>query len=139
MEKQWPGAVHFIDFSHPNSSQFWYKNLLELHNELDYDGIWLDMNEVSSFSQGEYNVSAEINFNSLGQYYHQDGFPGSCLNQFREFPFLPHNQCLNSRSIDINVKHFDGSSELNFHNFYCLPQTIETYNHLSNIRNTKFI
>lgn len=47
--KVWPGWVHFVDFLHPNAHEYW-KNMLEkFKTNLPYDGLWLDMNEISNF------------------------------------------------------------------------------------------
>lgn len=45
----WSGWSAFVDFFHPNASEFWYTQLAALHNNLvPFDGLWLDMNEPSS-------------------------------------------------------------------------------------------
>eukprot|EP01017_Pseudomicrothorax_dubius_P020443 TRINITY_DN2230_c0_g3_i2.p1 TRINITY_DN2230_c0_g3~~TRINITY_DN2230_c0_g3_i2.p1 ORF type:complete len:930 (-),score=208.45 TRINITY_DN2230_c0_g3_i2:217-3006(-) len=50
--KVWPGWTSFVDWLHPNSSNYWTNMLLKLHMKIPYDGIWLDMNEVSNFCDG---------------------------------------------------------------------------------------
>ncbi|OQS05119.1 lysosomal alpha-glucosidase [Thraustotheca clavata] len=47
--KVWPGMVAFPDFFHPNATKYWGKQLTRYHDTAKYDGIWLDMNEPSSF------------------------------------------------------------------------------------------
>ncbi|KDO25346.1 hypothetical protein SPRG_09171 [Saprolegnia parasitica CBS 223.65] len=47
--KVWPGMVAFPDFFHPNASAYWHKQLERYYATAQYDGIWLDMNEPSSF------------------------------------------------------------------------------------------
>lgn len=49
----WPGYVHFPDFFHPNASAYWLLQLEKWHEVVDYDGVWLDMNEPSNFCDGE--------------------------------------------------------------------------------------
>ena len=57
----WPGSVHFIDFTHKNSLEYW-KNELKTFFKLFQNssnvigGIWLDMNEPANFIDG-YNYS----------------------------------------------------------------------------------
>ncbi|KDO31383.1 hypothetical protein SPRG_04000, partial [Saprolegnia parasitica CBS 223.65] len=48
-DKAWPGMVAFTDFYHPNASAFWEAQLRSYYATAQYDGIWLDMNEPSSF------------------------------------------------------------------------------------------
>ncbi|ETV78512.1 hypothetical protein H257_08029 [Aphanomyces astaci] len=45
----WPGDVAFPDFFHPNASIYWEAQLRRYYKSVAYDGIWLDMNEPSSF------------------------------------------------------------------------------------------
>lgn len=51
----WPKKVSYPDFNHPNTSDFWTKNLKDLYISFPYDGLWLDMNEPSAFVDGEIN------------------------------------------------------------------------------------
>lgn len=57
----WPGVVHFVDFLHPNATEYWGQMLDVLHKKIKFSGIWLDMNEVANFdgrkqSQETYRV-----------------------------------------------------------------------------------
>ncbi|OQR94692.1 lysosomal alpha-glucosidase [Achlya hypogyna] len=47
--KVWPGMVAFPDFFHPNATKYWKQQLARYYKTVAYDGIWLDMNEPSSF------------------------------------------------------------------------------------------
>lgn len=45
----WSGWSVFVDFFHPNASQYWFEQLASFHDTLvPFDGLWLDMNEPSS-------------------------------------------------------------------------------------------
>ena len=46
--KVWPGKTVFPDFFHPKISEFWNKGLEDYYNLINYDGIWLDMNEPAN-------------------------------------------------------------------------------------------
>jgi hypothetical protein len=48
----WPGATHFPDFRHPNTSGWWGRWLEDMHRRVPYSGLWLDMNEISNFCTG---------------------------------------------------------------------------------------
>ncbi len=50
--KVWPGITTFVDFFHPNSTQYWKDMLNILYKKVNFSGIWLDMNEYSNFCDG---------------------------------------------------------------------------------------
>jgi alpha-glucosidase len=53
----WPGFTVFPDWFAPNAQQYWtevFANWSALG--VEYDGIWLDMNEASSFCDGSWCV-----------------------------------------------------------------------------------
>ena len=45
----WPGYTAFVDFLHPNASEFWSQRLQALYDKIPYDGLQLNMNEPSNF------------------------------------------------------------------------------------------
>lgn len=49
----WPGATHFPDFFNPAAQEWWTRHMGEFHERLPFDGLWIDMNEISSFCTGE--------------------------------------------------------------------------------------
>ncbi|RUS71085.1 hypothetical protein EGW08_021146 [Elysia chlorotica] len=50
--KVWPGETAFPDFFHPNAYNYWYSQAKQFHDKLPFDGLWIDMNEPSSFIDG---------------------------------------------------------------------------------------
>ncbi|KAF6385497.1 sucrase-isomaltase [Rhinolophus ferrumequinum] len=48
----WPGLTVYPDFTNPNCIDWWANECSIFHREVKYDGLWIDMNEVSSFIQG---------------------------------------------------------------------------------------
>ncbi|KAM8771117.1 sucrase-isomaltase, intestinal isoform 2-T2 [Rhynchonycteris naso] len=48
----WPGLSVYPDFTNPNCIEWWANECSIFHQEVEYDGLWIDMNEVSSFVQG---------------------------------------------------------------------------------------
>ena len=69
----WPKKAVFLDWFNPNSSNFWSQGLSDLYNLAEFDGIWIDMNEPTTFSTGEL-VNTTI-----------DGKSPSLEEQFRTF------------------------------------------------------
>uniref|UniRef100_A0A674D8I7 Alpha glucosidase 2 n=1 Tax=Salmo trutta TaxID=8032 RepID=A0A674D8I7_SALTR len=50
--KVWPGLTAFPDFSDDVTHEWWYDNLKRFHDKVPFDGLWIDMNEPSSFVDG---------------------------------------------------------------------------------------
>uniref|UniRef100_A0A6I8P631 Maltase n=1 Tax=Ornithorhynchus anatinus TaxID=9258 RepID=A0A6I8P631_ORNAN len=48
----WPGPTVFPDYSNPACMQWWAQEFHLFHQQLTFDGIWIDMNEVSNFANG---------------------------------------------------------------------------------------
>lgn len=44
----WPGKVAFPDFWCPNTQDYWEQGLNHLRDLTSFDGIWLDLNEITS-------------------------------------------------------------------------------------------
>lgn len=42
----------FIDWWHPNATEFWSQQIIDWMKLLDLDGLWLDMNEPSNLCLG---------------------------------------------------------------------------------------
>ena len=53
--KVWPGSTTFVDFFHPNASQYWQDMLDRLYQKVQFSGVWLDMNEYANFCDGACN------------------------------------------------------------------------------------
>ncbi|KAK9241386.1 glycosyl hydrolases family 31-domain-containing protein [Lipomyces kononenkoae] len=48
----WPGYTVYPDWLAPGTQDWWSKAMVDWHKNVPFDGIWLDMNEVSSFCVG---------------------------------------------------------------------------------------
>lgn len=48
----WPGFSAYPDFNSPEAQQFWTEQLVQYHDELEYDGFWLDVSDATSFCTG---------------------------------------------------------------------------------------
>ncbi|KAG3277339.1 putative maltase-glucoamylase 2 (putative) [Ictidomys tridecemlineatus] len=61
----YPGPTVFPDFSNPVCTQWWTQQVTEFHNKsLNFDGVWIEMDEVTSFLQdsGHTCESNSLNF-----------------------------------------------------------------------------
>ncbi|KFR10036.1 Maltase-glucoamylase, intestinal, partial [Opisthocomus hoazin] len=63
--KAWPsGDSVFPDYTNPRTAEWWTQMCLEFKDVLDYDGIWIDMNEPSNFLNGQYPECAVNDINN---------------------------------------------------------------------------
>ena len=76
--KVWPGKTVFPDFFNPKINKFWKKGLDDYHKLVNYDGIWLDMNEPANMVKNS-SCLGEVLDNDLcvktKNKYHKDELP----------------------------------------------------------------
>uniref|UniRef100_A0A2K5PEH4 Maltase-glucoamylase 2 (putative) n=1 Tax=Cebus imitator TaxID=2715852 RepID=A0A2K5PEH4_CEBIM len=94
----YPGPTVFPDYSNPECTKWWTDQVLNFHNRLDFDGVWIEMNEVSSLHQASDQCESNI-FN----------FP----------PFTPGvlDRVLFARTLCMDTE-FQGGLHYDFHSFY---------------------
>jgi len=119
----WPGEVHFPDFFHPNTPKFWNKMLETLYKDVKFDGIWLDMNELASFTDGQKNwVPPEDDI----------------LNRPPYTPAGP-GQLLSNHTIRMDVEYYGGLKEYYVHSMYGFLESEVTYNYLKEKTELPFV
>uniref|UniRef100_A0A8C5TYL5 alpha-glucosidase n=1 Tax=Malurus cyaneus samueli TaxID=2593467 RepID=A0A8C5TYL5_9PASS len=59
----WPGETVFPDFTNPECTNWWAEECKLYHDEVPYDGLWIDMNEVCNFVQGSKRGCAQNELN----------------------------------------------------------------------------
>ncbi|XP_041330517.1 lysosomal alpha-glucosidase-like [Pyrgilauda ruficollis] len=74
-----PGDSVFPDYTNPRTVEWWTQLCLEFKDVLDYDGIWIDMNEPSNFMRGQ--------------------MPGCADTEINNPPYVPSKQSNSSYSI----------------------------------------
>jgi len=119
----WPGPVNYPDFFNPNTSMFWEIGLDLLYNEVEFAGIWLDMNEASNFVPGE------------------DGFvadPNDILNNPPYKPTKPEDQ-IYTKAMRMDAVHHGNITEYYAHNTFGFLESKATYNFLKTIDDLVFI
>jgi alpha-glucosidase (family GH31 glycosyl hydrolase) len=117
----WPGKAVFPDFFHPNASKYWSEMFEVLYEDVKFDGIWLDMNEGSSFCDGEC-----------------PGFYASPAKSLK-MPYTPGRHSLEDQVLPLLAKHYGGPMyiEYNVHSLYSYMQVKETHFYLKEKFNTR--
>ncbi|XP_058699890.1 sucrase-isomaltase, intestinal [Poecile atricapillus] len=59
----WPGETVFPDFTSPEGTSWWVDECKLYYDVVPYDGLWIDMNEVSNFVQGSKRGCAQNDLN----------------------------------------------------------------------------
>ena len=134
----WPGLTYFIDFFHPNVTKYIGVQLDEFKKKLDYDGLWIDMNEPANFLTGytfqEINVP-EANTSSLN-YPPYDIANGVFSDQ--ETP-----DTLFSRTVPMDIFHLHSSGipipSFNLHNIYGLQEAKIFFNLMGKDKERPFL
>lgn len=115
----WPGTTVYPDFSHPNASDWWTRQVQRFHALLPFDGLWTDMNEPSNFGFG--SVSACPFSSPLDS---PPYVPGVCGGQLPD-----HTLCPSARQYL--------STHYNLHCLYGHLELMTTARALQNVRTGK--
>lgn len=108
------GRTVFPDFSNPKSIEFWRQLFEKFHKEIQFDGAWLDMNDISNFVEGSI-----------------DGCPS--WDPSENPPYLPGGNKLQERTLCMSAQHQAGK-EYDVHNLYSFYESIATYAALETAR-----
>ncbi|XP_005039276.1 PREDICTED: sucrase-isomaltase, intestinal-like [Ficedula albicollis] len=104
-----PGDSVFPDYTNPRTVEWWTQLCLELKDVLDYDGIWIDMNEPSNFMRGQ--------------------MPGCADNEINYPPYTPSisDRSLAEKTLCPDSKTYLGD-HYNTHSLFGWSQTEPTFN-----------
>jgi alpha-glucosidase len=78
----WPGYTVFPDWLSANAVRWWVDSMKTWHKEIPFDGIWIDMSEVSSFCVGSCG-SGNLILNPLRPPF---ALPGESVSISYDFP-----------------------------------------------------
>jgi len=129
----WAGYSTFVDFLHPKANSYWSTMLSYMHRELfPYDGIWLDMNEVTNFCDGECNLDGP----------NRKPLEAIIKNDYI-MPYVPGHRYLQRKSLPFNAKHYSTElgnfTEYNMHSLYGHYQIKATNQYFAEKKQRPFI
>ncbi|KAF2139822.1 glycoside hydrolase family 31 protein [Aplosporella prunicola CBS 121167] len=79
----WPGYTVFPDWHANESVSWWSDEMVRWHGEIPFDGIWIDMSEVSSFCVGSCG-SGNLSLNPVHPPFALPGEPGNLVLDYPE-------------------------------------------------------
>jgi alpha-glucosidase (family GH31 glycosyl hydrolase) len=94
----WPGLAVFLAWYNPKATEVWHVGLQDLYNQVEFDGIWLDMNEVTSFCPGECPPRREVLVNGVKDDPHDP-------TEFDDLPYVSGQKSLTEMTISLTGYH----------------------------------
>ncbi|XP_053562416.1 lysosomal alpha-glucosidase [Bombina bombina] len=113
--KVWPGLTVYPDFTNPETFSWWYDLVQNFHDQVPFDGMWIDMNEPSNFVHGSIDNCPD---NELESPPYVPGVAGGALRHT--------TICASS--------HQNYSTHYNLHNLYGLTEAIASHYALVKVR-----
>ena len=128
MASVWPGKTIFPDFFNPDVYKIWDRGFDDYYEIIQYDGVWLDMNEISNLKKG--NCPGEI-IEDESKCNMIDDFKISYLPGYTEN--IDH---LTTGTVNMNGITYDGNILYNNKPLISVYQARQTYNYLK-LRNKR--
>jgi len=122
--KVWPGPVAFVDFMAEAAQDFWSEQIAAFHEQVEFDGLWIDMNEIANFCDGHCVLCVDdpADWDTLFDCpcseieFHNEDFP----------PFWVGGMPPATSTISMASKHADGLLEEQVHSLYGHMEAIAT-------------
>lgn len=107
----WPGDAAYPDFMNDKTVAWWKNYLSNFQKNVNFDGLWLDMNEASNFCDGACYINQQSQ--------------NPVLNKL---PYLPTGRNLETKSIALDAVHTGGVTELDVHSMFGSYEVKATHN-----------
>jgi alpha-glucosidase (family GH31 glycosyl hydrolase) len=115
----WPGSTAFPDFLHVNGSAYWKSQIAAFLDQVPYDGLWIDMNELSNFQNG-----------GMSDPNNPVNTPPYAINNFG------NKASLDTKTLPMDATHGEKQQyrEYDVHNLYGLAEAVSTRAALESIK-----
>ncbi|PVU86323.1 hypothetical protein BB561_006744 [Smittium simulii] len=139
----WPGYTTFPDWFAPNTEEWWHNELDLYFNNIDLDGMWIDMNEAASFCTG--SCGSGISEDVIPPFPWKVDPPVPHRNISKDNTFLVPKYSINNpqtelsdKGIETTAVHANGLIDYHVHNLYghMMAQTTRKFldKHRPNVR-----
>jgi alpha-glucosidase (family GH31 glycosyl hydrolase) len=135
--KVWPDWTYFPDWFHSSTAEWWKDQIEKWYEFVDIDGLWIDMNEVANFCDGDCDGktgprSGFEKFKGVGKLA-KDFDPN---NPKYKIDNAAKELALNSRTTPMDATHGDNSDILDYfvHNLYGHMESQVTYSALKQLK-----
>ena len=150
--KVWPGLAVFPDWMTPAAFELWHEGLGDLHSQAEFDGIWIDMNEVSNFCDGECppesnnrklrqpsiaSLDEEV-FTVFGQTANKPRWDPHDPKEFDNLPYYPGAKNPNEKTLSMTAYHHANTEyedkfykEYNLHSLWALSEAKATHTYFT--------
>ncbi|OLY80206.1 Alpha-glucosidase [Smittium mucronatum] len=135
----WPGYTAYPDWFAANTTSWWHSEFQRFYNDIPLDGVWVDMNEASSFCIG--SCGSNVPEDVIPEY------PWEAANPLPNRPLDKSNLLLNpkyaihngyseisEKGIETIAIHANGVQEYHVHNLYGHMMTQTTHSFLEAFR-----
>ncbi|PIA39867.1 hypothetical protein AQUCO_02600374v1 [Aquilegia coerulea] len=116
--KVWPGPVYFPDFLNPNATPYWTREIAEFIKIISFDGLWIDMNELSNF------ITSPPSHSTLDNPPYKINYGGS-------------QRPISDKTVQTTAIHFGNLTEYNVHSLYGFLEAKVTNAALVNVTNKR--
>ena len=140
----WPGPTYFPDFTHPKAQNWWTKEIKAFHDLVSPDGLWIDMNEIANFCNGDGKGQVCANTAPSGCPAAGASQTTCCLecntvDPSNKYDFPPYNignykGLLSGNTVSMSSYHYNNKTVYDMHNLYGLTEQIATNKALADIR-----
>ena len=142
--KVWPGYSVFISWYHPNATTLWWMGLTDFYKIVEYDGIWLDMNEVANFCNGECEIKEAEKTYKLRKAFSADPHKP---DEFDKLPYRPGGCNMTEKTLSMTGYHYSTNDledkvrkEYNTHSLWSVFEAKATHEYFTaNLNRRPFI
>jgi len=139
----WPGMCVFPDFYHPNTANLWKQGLKDLYDKTKYDGLMLDMIDISNFANGDLSNAdlTDIKTEPDGCVFDASNHP---KDEFDNLPYYPGNINLEAKTLSVTAYHCARNDyedrflkQYNVHNLFCYDKSKITSKYFVELTNKR--